>query len=184
LQPGPYVDYGRFLTPEGGVYFIYKDLDLRWRHAVWRVFAFMVATGLEGWFLRDHVLPQHEWIALGCFFVMAAVNFFIVAKPPEIYRSVEIRPDCMILEGSDIFWLGLMENGLPGFCPDEEGNQVLSGAYGTRFVEYLIARRFDEFDRMPEVFAAHLQEAMQQLWVPALSLGTVRAGSPPRQRFW
>jgi hypothetical protein len=31
-------------------------------------------------------------------------------------------------------------------------------------VEFLTARRFDEFDRMPEVMAAHLQDAMRQLW--------------------
>ena len=40
----------------------------------------------------------------------------------------------------------------------------LGGIYGTRFVEYLTVRRFDKADRAPEVFAAHLQEAIQQLW--------------------
>lgn len=70
----------------------------------------------------------------------------------------------MILEGSEVFWTRFMENGWPAFRPDEEGNFVLCGHYGTRFVEFLTARRFDEFDRMPEVMAAHLQDAMRQLW--------------------
>src|ERR1700719_4658220 len=34
-EPDPYVDYGRFLTPEGGVLFIYKDIDTRLRHILW-----------------------------------------------------------------------------------------------------------------------------------------------------
>ena len=55
----------------------------------------------------------------------------------------------------------------PAFQPDKKGNQLLCGIYGTRFVEYLTVRRFDEFDRMPEVVAAHLQDAMRQLWSAA-----------------
>jgi hypothetical protein len=35
---------------------------------------------------------------------------------------------------------------------------------GTRFVDYLTVRRFDEFDRSPEALAAHVQDAMRQLW--------------------
>jgi hypothetical protein len=31
--------------------------------------------------------------------------------------------------------------------------------YGTRFVEYLTVRRFEELGRMPEVIAAHLAPA-------------------------
>jgi hypothetical protein len=39
FEPDPYVDYGRFLTAEGGVLIVYKDLDLRFRHTLWRLFA-------------------------------------------------------------------------------------------------------------------------------------------------
>src|SRR5580692_7838551 len=49
FQPDPYVDYGRFLTPEGGILFIHKDLDLRLRHTLWRIFAWTLSTGMEGW---------------------------------------------------------------------------------------------------------------------------------------
>jgi hypothetical protein len=177
---GPYVDYCRVLTPEGGVRITYKDLDLRLRHTLWRIFAWTAATGFAGWFV--HGTPLHSnWVKFGCLLVIALVNWLIVRKPVEVYRQVEIRPDCMVLEGKDVFWLQFMENGLPEFRADKDGNQVLGGAYGTRFVEYLTARKFDENDRMPDVMAAHVQEAMQQLWATAITLGKVKAGSSPWQ---
>jgi hypothetical protein len=171
--PDPYVDYGRWLTPEGGILIAYKDLDQRLRHTLWRIFAWTVSTGFETWFVLTHSPVQSQWINFGCLLLMGLVNGFIVWKAVEVYRTIEITPDAMILEGSDVFWLRMMENGLPEFKTNEEGHLVLSGIYGTRFVEYLTARRFDEYDRMPEVFAAHLQDAMRQLWATALSLGTV-----------
>lgn len=58
-----------------------------------------------------------------------------------------------------------MECGWPAFRPDEEGNQILCGVYGTRFVEYLTLRRFDDLDHTPEVYVSHLQDAMRQMWV-------------------
>lgn len=181
-QSDPYVDYGRFLTPEGGILIVYKDLDLRLRHGVLRVLAWSAATGLEAWFLLHHSPVRSAAIDLACFFAMMIVNAVIVWKSPELYRSLEIRPDCMILEGRDVFWLRMMADGLPEFHKDEEGNMVLSGIYGTRHVEYLTARRFDEYDRMPEVFAAHLNQAIEQLWAPVLALNKDHRNSPPRQR--
>jgi hypothetical protein len=178
----PYVDYGRFLTPEGGILIAYKDLDLRLRHGVSRVLAWSAATGFEAWILLHHSPVGSGAINLACFFVAMIVNAVIVWKPPELYRSLEIRPDCMILEGRDVFWLRMMADGLPEFHKDEEGNMVLSGIYGTRHVEYLTARRFDEYDRMPEVFAAHLKQAIEQLWAPVLGLNTDHRNSAPRQR--
>ena len=52
--PNPYVDYGRMLTAEGGVLMFFKDYDLRLRHTLWRLFAWLAATGLEGWFLLHY----------------------------------------------------------------------------------------------------------------------------------
>jgi len=178
FQPDPYVDYGRFLTPEGGILLAYKDLDLRVRHIFWRVFAWTTTTGGEGWYLFHHSPLHSFWLNLVCLLAVGVINWFIVAKPVEVYRRVEIRPDCMIIEGSDIFWLRYMECGRPAFRPDDEGNQVLCGVYGTRFVEYLTVRAFDEHDRAPEVFAAHVQEAMRQIWETALATGTVHFDSP------
>ena len=105
-------------------------------------------------------------INLACFLTVGAANWWITCRPVEVYRRIEIRPDCMILEGSEVFWLRHMEVGLPSFEADEDGNRVLTGIYGTRLGEYLTVRSFDEFDRMPDVLAAHLDEAMQQLWHP------------------
>jgi hypothetical protein len=170
----PYLDYARSLTPEGGILIVYKDLDLRLRLRIllWRIFAWTASTGFEGWFLFTRSPVESTWINVLCLLAVAAVNFLIVWKPPELYRSVEIRPDCMIVEGKDVFWLSKMENGWPAFERDEDGNQVLSGIYGTRLVEYLTVRRFDDYDRGPEVFAAHLQDAMRQQWAPPERLGT------------
>ena len=58
--------------------------------------------------------------------------------------------------------------------PDKDGNQVLCGVYGTRFVEYLTVHRFDDEDRTPEIIATHLQTAMRQLWGPPLACGTAK----------
>ena len=164
LQPDPYVDYGRFLTPEGGILLIYKDLDTRLRHTLWRFFAWSAATGGEGWYLFHAPPVQNVWVNLACLLAIGLLNWFIVKKPVEVYRRMEFRPDCLILEGTEVFWLRLMEAGWPGFKPDEDGNQILGSIYGTRFVEYATIRRFDELDRMPEVVAAHVQDAMAQLW--------------------
>ncbi len=177
-KSNPYLDYGRSLTPDGGILIVCKDLDLRLRFVLWRAFAWTTATSFEAWFLLCRSPVESTWINLLCLIAVAGVNFLIAWKPPELYRSVEIRPDCMIVEGKDVFWLSRMENGWPTFHTDEEGTQVLSGIYGTRFVEYVSVRRFDDQDRAPDVFAAHLQDAMRQLWAPPERLGTRQ--DPPR----
>jgi hypothetical protein len=160
----PYFDYGRSLTPEGGVLIVYKDIDERLRHIIWRVFVWSLFTGYEAWLLF-HEPPIHTlWLKILCVIAAAVLNWFIVRKPVELYRRVEIRPDCMILDGYDVFWASFMENGLPSFRPDKDGNYLLCGIYGTRFIEYLTVRKFDENDRMPEVMAGHLLQVMTQLW--------------------
>ena len=161
----PYLDYGRFLMPEGGVLIVYKDLDLRWRHTLWRLLAWCSATGYAGWYLGHDSPVQNLSLNALCFIVVALLNWLIIAKPVEVYSRLEVRPDCLILEGTEVFWRERMESGLPELVPDEDGNQILCGIYGTRFVEYGTLRRFDESDRMPETFAAHLAEAIGQLWI-------------------
>lgn len=42
---------------------------------------------------------------------------------------------------------------------------VLSGIVGSRFIErFVTCNRLDEWDRTPEVLAADLELAMEQLW--------------------
>jgi hypothetical protein len=162
-EAGPYLDYARRLTSEGGIRITYKDLDLRWRYIIARILLWGAYSGLEAWLLIGNSPVENTLINYACLLVMAPLNLFMVWKLPEIHRSVEIRPDCMVLDQGDVFRLRLMES-LPAFKSDESKNLILSGVYGTRYVEYLIARRFDEYDRMPEVFAAHLKDAIRQLW--------------------
>jgi hypothetical protein len=178
LQESPYVDYSRRLTAEGGVLILCKDLDLRVRVFFWRALAGLAFTGFEAWLLLGNSPVQAEWINESCLFLMIAVNFFILWKPPEIRRSIEIRPDSMVLDGKDVFWLGSMES-LPDFQRNENGNLVMSSIYGTRHIKYLIARRFDDNDRMGEVLAAHVKEAVQQLWLPPEA--APRPGNSPRR---
>ena len=167
FQSDPYVDYARVLTPQGGIAIIYKDLDRRLRHTLRRLILWSSATAFAAWIVFGHFPARNPWISAACILAIAVVNWLIVSKPVETYRQIEIRPDCMIIEGADIFWLRHMEGGWPSFRLDDEGNQVLSGIYGTRYVEYVTIRRFDELDRTPEVIAAHLQDAMRQLWSTA-----------------
>jgi hypothetical protein len=165
IEAGPYLDYARRLTPEGGILIVYKDLDVRWRQIIWRVLAGMAFTGFESWLIADASPVESLWINAACLLAAAGINFLILWKLPETYRSIEIRPDCMIIEGSDVFWLSHMES-LPTLQKKENGKEVVCGIYGTRYVEYLTVRRFDDNDRTPEVFAAHLKDAIQQLWIP------------------
>jgi hypothetical protein len=164
FQPDPYPDYGRYLTREGGILIIYKDLDPRLRHTLWRMLAWTVLTGLEAVYLRPYQPVQSRWVESVGLLVAAIINWLIVKEPVELYRRIEVRPDCLIVEGSDVFWTRFMECGFPTFRSDKDGNKILCGIYGTRSVEYLTVRRFDENDRMSEVLAAHLHTAMQQLW--------------------
>ena len=164
FSPDPYVDYARVLTPEGGIKIVYKDLDERLRHTLRRLLLWSCATALEGWILFGHVPARNIWFNIACLLVVGVINWLIVAKAVEIYRTIEIRPDCMILEGDEIFWAQKMEAGWPAFQAGAEGGMVLSGIYGTRFTEYLTVRKFEELDRTPEVLASHLQDAMKQLW--------------------
>jgi hypothetical protein len=182
LDINPYVDYGRYLTPEGGVLITYKDIDQRLRYILWRVFAWTVATGGGYWLFLQNSPVHTAWINYLCLLGLGLVNWWLV-RPIEVSRTAEIRSDSLVLDGTHVFWLRLMENGLPTFRDDKKGNQVLCGIYGTRFVEYLTVRRFDDNDKTPEIFAAHFQEATGQIWAPALALGIIRPGSPPRQGF-
>ena len=163
FSPDPYVDYGRYLTAAGGIGIVYKDIDERWRFLLRRLCLWAGATGVCAWLLLNHSPVHSLAVNLAAIVVAAIINWLIVRQPVEVYRTIEIRPDSMILEGRDVFWLRYMES-WPAFGPGEDGTLLLSGIYGTRRVEFLKVRSFDEFDSTPTVLAAHLQEAMRQLW--------------------
>ena len=167
FQPDPYVDYGRVLTAAGGILIAYKDLDTRLRHTIWRLFAWTASTGCEGWFLLYHSPVHSGWINIACLIAIAVINGLIVAKPVELYRRIEIRPDCMIIEDGDLFWRRYMEGGRPSFQPDKKGNQLLCGICRHALRRISDRAPLRRVDRMPEVIAAHLQDAMRQLWSAA-----------------
>ncbi len=163
-RPNPYVDLSTRYTAEGGVEFTYKDIDDRLRWTVLRAGLWLAAMAVTLWFLSD-VTPLTSPVLNGiAAVVMGWVYWLIVRKPVAVYRRIEIRPDCMILEGEDVFFREEFELGWPAFAQNDEGNLVLSGVSGTRAVEYLTVRRFDENDRGPEVLSARLRAAMQQQW--------------------
>jgi hypothetical protein len=161
----PFADYSRHLTPEGGILIAYKDIDRNVGYAMLRIFAWSVATGLSVWMVFSFsglaFLP-----ALGCSVLLAAVNGRIVRTKIAVKHTIEIRPDGMIVDGSDFFSIEDMGTNWPGLevKDDDPDRMVIAGVCGTRFIEYMTANRVDECDRMPEVLAADLQDAMEQLW--------------------
>jgi len=164
FRVNPYVDYGRSLTPEGGILLTYKDIDDRLRHTLRRLLLWSVATGIEAWVLAHHSPIANDLINALSLAAAGILNWLIVRQPVETYRTIEIRPDCMILDQRDLFWRWHMENGWPAFKPAPDGTFILAGIYGTRQIDYLTIRRFDEADRAPEVLASHFTEAIRQLW--------------------
>jgi hypothetical protein len=165
LQPNPFVDYARTLTREGGILIQYKTYDMRLRQTLWRLLAWSLWTGADAFFLWHGPHPQSWLITAGLFLLAALVNWLIVRKRVEIMASIEIRPDCMILDGSEIFWITHMPAMPSMYRGEEEGSLVLRGTYGTRRVDYLTVYRFDENDKAPELLELHIHGAMQQLWM-------------------
>ncbi len=162
--PDPFVDYRRSLTPEGGILLTYKDLDLRFRHFLWGGLAWSLFTGLESYTLVTNATMFETWGLYCCALAIGLANWLIVGKPVEIYRRLEIRPDCMIIDGDEVFWARNMEHEWPGLEMKTDGEYMFQGVYGSRFVEFLTVRRFDENDRTPELFASHFKDAVEQLW--------------------
>lgn len=164
--PDPYGDFSRVYTADGGVALAYKDLDERLRYTLRRILLWLLATGAAGYYTATLSPIQSPLIRLLLLLALGFLNWLIVRKPIEVYRTIEIRPDCMILEGQEVFWRHKMEGVLPSFQRNAKGHHILCGIYGVRWTEYLSIRRFDELDRSPEVLAGHLHAAMQQQWSP------------------
>jgi hypothetical protein len=158
--------YRRSLTPEAGILIEYRDADRRWRITILRIVLWMAMTYAVLWLL--HTYSPLGWLLNLAILVLAAIiSAWIVRRPIGAARSIEIRADCMIVDGTDVFWLSFIEDIWPKLQlrneedPDDWG---LFGPYGTRFVEFATAFRFDENDRTPEILAIHLQDAMTKLW--------------------
>jgi hypothetical protein len=161
----PFKDYTRVLTPEGGVLIFYMDQDRSLFLATLRVFAWTVATGLGGWLIFFES-PLNVVQCLLTFALLMFINFRVVRRPVEVSHSVEIRSDAMIVDGTDVFYAGDIGDNWPELQmkDDDPDRMVISGIYGTRNVEYATANRLDPKDCTPEILAADLEAAMEQLW--------------------
>jgi hypothetical protein len=161
----PFKDYVRMLTPEGGILILYKDQDCSLFLTILRVFTWTVATGTGGW-LIFFVSSLSALPSLLIFALLMLVNGLIVCQTVEASHSVEIRPDVMIVDGEDGFYAEDIGDTWPELQmkDDDPDRMVISGICGVRFIEYMTANRLDENDRTPEVLAADLKAAMEQLW--------------------
>lgn len=165
IRLDPYgVFKGRF-TMEGGIVLTYRAIDTRVFLKICRFLGWAVSTGVVAWFVFSRA-EWPSWLQI-TFGLLAAIGFgYLFSRPKEISRSIEIRSDSMVLDGTDVFWRDHMELGWPQFQPDKDGNLVMRGGYGTRMIEFLTVHRFDEKDCGPEVLEAHVTQSMQQLWLP------------------
>lgn len=150
---------------DGGVRFIVPEGVLAWSAILWDIAGSLSGAVLGGALVDALILTvvpdamTQSWT----YFVFGIVTYFFICTAPDTHW-VEIRPDCMILDSRDVFWVQRMELGWPTLRPEANGEWTLVGTYGTRNIEFLKLRKTDESDRTPEVFASHLQRAMQQLW--------------------
>jgi hypothetical protein len=161
----PLNGYVRTLSPEGGVLIYYRDQDRSAFLIFLRLVALLAATYVGGWLILvvGKLSASNCVVALG---VLMTVVIFLVTRKIVVHHAVEIRSDCMIIDGEDVFyaedigdnWPELQANG------EDEDCMAISGICGTRFVEYMTVNRLDKNDRTPEVLAADLQAAIEQLW--------------------
>ncbi|MEJ0047137.1 MAG: hypothetical protein WDN04_14245 [Rhodospirillales bacterium] len=64
FQVDPYLDYGKCLTDEGGILIVYKDIDDRFRHILWRVFSWTLFTGLAAIYFAPYAPVPDHWIEI------------------------------------------------------------------------------------------------------------------------
>lgn len=163
-RPTGYDFYDRSFTAEGGIKHEYRDVERTLPVILGKLCLGTIALVATYYAGAAWSPMQSWWWNLFAYFFLAGVYAFILIRDMYVQRTIEIRPDCMIIEGLDTFWKGNMPLGWPEFRPDENGHLVFAGVYGTRWIEYLTIRRLDEFDRAPEVFAEQVTAAMKSQW--------------------
>ena len=160
----PFLDYARILTPEGGILILYRDCARGGIYALSRIAVWIVLTVTELWVLADSALSFGN--ATLWFLILAAGTLFFVTRKIKIRHSAEIRHDRMILDAKQVFWAEHIGRNWPQLqkIDEDSDRMVIAGTYGTRHVQYMTVNRIGSNDRTPEVLAADLQDAMQQLW--------------------
>jgi len=161
----PLNGYVRMLTPEGGIFILYKDQYRSLFLTIVRVSAWILVTATGGWLLFSVSSLSAEGCLLN-FGLLMLISWLIVRLPIKVSHSVEIRADAMILDGKDQFYAEDIGDHWPELHmkDDDPDRMVVCGICGTRFVEFMTANRLDKNDRTPEVLVADLRAAMEQLW--------------------
>lgn len=161
----PLNGYARTLTPEGGVHISYIDQDRSTLLRILRVVAWVAAIGTSGrlLFQIDALSPA---ASAAVFAAVMVVSFLLASRKIIVCHSVEIRPDCVIIDGEDVFFAEDFGDRWPEphMIDDDPDRIEIGGIYGTRYVELMTANRLDKWDRTPEVLAADLEAALEQLW--------------------
>lgn len=160
----PFAGYARILTPAGGFLIHYRDRLCGWPYTLCRLAAWSVLTILELRWLSESDLSFGAFVMW--FIILGAAALFLVTRKIKRRHSVEIRHDRMILDAKDVFWAQDIGSNFPKLqqVDDDPDRFVIAGICGTRWIEYMTVNRVDANDRTPEVLAADLQNAMQQLW--------------------
>jgi hypothetical protein len=162
----PLDGYARVLTPEGGILITYKDQKRHLILAAARVVGWSMATSASAWC----IFGVWHWPSLSGLAAVAAltgINWLVARWKIIVSHSIEIRPDMMIIDGEDIFFAEDIGDHWPEvqmLSEDDPDRMVVVGICGTRRIEYATANRRDKNDKTPEVLAADLQAAMEQLW--------------------
>ncbi|MCP3477648.1 hypothetical protein NLM33_46695 [Bradyrhizobium sp. CCGUVB1N3] len=162
----PFEGYSRVLTPEGGILIHYTDLNLSWPLKCIRVALCLAVTTLGGWLI---VPADDDFLSapvLGVLAATALIDWLILRFKIRARHSVEVRPDCMIIDGKDVFFAEDIGENHPQLqdAPGEPNQKNICATVGTRFVKLMTANPSDDNDRTPDILAAHLKEAIEQLW--------------------
>jgi hypothetical protein len=161
----PFADYHRCLTEEGGILIRYKDVDRSFWMRCKLAILWVSCCGFTTCLFSDYSTfgAGINGIAL---LILCGIYSLVLRFKLKLPHSVEIRPDCMILDGEDVFLASEIGENWPRLeMKDSAGNRgVIAGVCGTRFIEYMTVCRTDRQDFTPEMLEMHLHEAMTQLW--------------------
>jgi hypothetical protein len=161
----PFSGYARMLTPEGGILILYTDQNRSLLVTVLRVVACILVSWIGLWLIFAISLSALQFLFAVALLIL--INWAIIQFKVKASHSVEIRPEAMIIDGEDVFYAEDIGDNWPELQVQDGGDpdcMVICGICGTRFVEYMIVNRYDKNDRTPEVLAADLKAAFEQLW--------------------
>ena len=161
--PDPYENYSRRFTDDGGVEIRFLTYDGSfWGNVglfiLWLIG--MYASLFPAVFIAEHVNANAATVLMVIFGLWLGYR---LSRWNYVWREIIIMPDCMILDGTDVFWSRNMEFGMPHLYWEGEVG-TFKGYYGTRQIEYFTVQRLDEIDMGPELAMTHMQQAINQLW--------------------